>query len=80
MTTVSLVMLLAQLLPTIANDAVQVSNVLGAGKTAIDNAQAGDGTVSAADVAAIDAAIEADLTQFAKDAGIPLPAAIAPQA
>lgn len=76
----SLILLLAQLLPTIVDDVSSVTSVLDASSTAIKNAQAGDGTISADDWAAIDAATDADLASLAAAAGVTTPATVQPGA
>jgi hypothetical protein len=72
----SLILLLAQLLPTIVNDVEAVTAALDTSSTAIKNAQAGDGTISAADWAALDAATNTDLSALATAAGMTPPAVV----
>ena len=59
-----LVLLVAQILPTIASDVTQVTTVLDQTSTAIKNAQAGDGTVAQADWDALDATLNGDLAKL----------------
>jgi hypothetical protein len=73
---VSLILLVAQYLPTIIGDLTAVTTVLDTSSAAIKAAQAGDGTISAADWAALDAATNADLAALAAAAGIAVPATV----
>ena len=76
----SLILLLAQLLPLLVNDIAAVQQVLATSSTAIKNAQAGDGTISAADWKALDDAVNVDLAALAKKAGVATPAVVLPGA
>jgi len=69
-----LILLIAQLLPQITTDVSAVIAVLDNASTAIKNAQAGDGSVSAADWAAIDAQVSVDMAALAAAASVSVPA------
>lgn len=73
-----LILLLAQLLPLLVNDIAAVQRVLTTSSTAIKNAQAGNGQISAADWATLDAAVNVDLAALAKAAGVATPVTVAP--
>ncbi len=62
MTVPALIALLVQLLPTLLDDWNKIVAVLD---TAVRNAQAGDGKISAEDWAALDAHVEGDLARLA---------------
>lgn len=65
LTIAQLVLMVAQILPTIANDAQQTIQVLDQTSTAVKNAQAGDGTIAQADWDALDATLNGDLAKLA---------------
>lgn len=69
----ALIGLLIQLLPTIQDDFEKVVAVLDTTSAAVKNAQAGDGSVSPEDWAALDAHVAGNLAQLAADAGVAMP-------
>lgn len=75
MTIASIITLLLQILPTLLDDGVKAVAVLNASSAAINRAQAGDGTVSAEDFAALDATVNGDMAVLAAAAGITVPTA-----
>lgn len=76
----SLILLIAQVLPTLVNDYATVAQLFDASSAALKTAQAGKGTISAADWQVLDGLLNGDLATLAKAAGVATPITVTPGA
>jgi hypothetical protein len=70
MPVLALIQTVLALVPSIIDDVAKVSALFATASTAIDNAQANGGAVTADDWAKLNALFQADLAQLGKDAGV----------